>query len=101
MRSSFQSYGGQFAGSASHPSAMGVIAGGPAAVMVVPAGLGNGGGGAGQNNGQTGTVGGDGSVIIRYPSSYAAAKAVTGTPIVEIMGGYRIYIWQSSGSITF
>jgi hypothetical protein len=69
--------------------------------MAVPPGLGNGGGGAGQQNGNPGAVGGDGSVIIRYPLSYAAARAVTGTPIVEIMGGYRIYIWQTSGSITF
>jgi hypothetical protein len=69
-------------------------------VLPVP-GLGNGGAGAGQLNAQVGGAGGDGSVIIRYPSSYAAARAVTGTPIVEITGGYRIYIWQSSGSITF
>ena len=100
-RSSFQTQNPQFSGNASHPTAMGLILGGNPSVIPVP-GLGNGGAGSGYVNGFSGSAGGDGSVIIRYPASYAAAKAVTGSPIVEIMGGYRIYIWQaSSGSITF
>jgi hypothetical protein len=65
-----------------------------------------GGGGTGndwQNAGQTGNAGsgGSGIVIIRYADSYASATATTGSPNVTIAGGYRIYKWTSSGSITF
>jgi hypothetical protein len=40
-------------------------------------------------------------VIIRYPDSFAAPTATTGSPTVTVSGGFRIYQWTSSGSITF
>jgi len=40
-------------------------------------------------------------VIIRYPDTSTAAVATTGSPTVTVTGGYRIYQWTSSGSITF
>ncbi len=83
-----------------------------------------GGGGKGQRSGQTGTAGtantggggggagdvgspkngfngGSGIVIIRYPDTYALATSTTGSPTITTTGGYRIYKWTSSGSITF
>ena len=45
--------------------------------------------------------GGSGIVIIRYADSYAAASSTTGSPTITVSGGYRIYQWTSSGSITF
>jgi hypothetical protein len=39
-------------------------------------------------------------VIIRYPDVYPAAST-TGSPTVTVTGGYRIYAWTASGSITF
>jgi hypothetical protein len=42
-------------------------------------------------------------VIVRYPNTYPAAASTSGVaagyPINS--GGYRIYLWNSSGSITF
>jgi hypothetical protein len=40
-------------------------------------------------------------VIIRYSSTYIAATATTGSPTITVDGGYRIYRWTGSGSITF
>jgi hypothetical protein len=40
-------------------------------------------------------------VILRYPDGYDAATATTGSPTVTVTGGYRIYRFTSSGSITF
>jgi hypothetical protein len=49
----------------------------------------------------TGVAGGKGLVIIRYPNSYSAPQSTTGSPVVVSSGGFRIYIFTSSGSITF
>ena len=47
--------------------------------------------------------GGSGIVIIAYPTSFAAAVATTGSPSVSTVsrGGYRVYTFTGSGSITF
>lgn len=61
----------------------------------------NTGGGAGGKNNSADGQGGSGIVVIRYPDTYIAAVATTGSPTVIVTGGYRIYRWNSSGSITF
>jgi hypothetical protein len=48
-----------------------------------------------------GGTGGSGIVIIRYADSYAAASSTTGSPTITTGGGYRVYQWTTSGSITF
>jgi hypothetical protein len=53
-----------------------------------------GGGGAGT------AQGGSGFVVIRYPSTFAAATSTTGSPTITVSGGYRIYQWTGNGSIT-
>ena len=64
-----------------------------------------GGGGAGSSYSPTsqgnGGAGGSGIVIIRYPDYFLAASATTGSPTITTAGGYRVYNWTSSGSITF
>jgi hypothetical protein len=76
---------------------------------------GTGGGGTGQNTsgGTSGTtntgggggagsgLGGSGIVILRYPDTYAAATSTTGSPTITVAGGYRVYRFTASGSITF
>ena len=63
-------------------------------------GAGGGGGGGCYNNAFAGS-GGSGIVIIRYADSYIAATSTTGSPTITTAGGYRVYTWTSSGSITF
>jgi hypothetical protein len=46
-------------------------------------------------------AGGSGVVIVRYPDYYDAAASTTGSPTATTSGGYRIYKWTGSGSITF
>ena len=60
-----------------------------------------GGGGGGGGDGNPGSNGGSGVVIVRYSDTYGPASATTGNPIVTVSGGYRIYKWNYSGSITF
>jgi hypothetical protein len=65
------------------------------------ANTGGGGGGGGYASGDTvGAAGGSGVVVLRYPDSYPAANATTGSPTITVSGGYRIYTWTSSGTIT-
>jgi hypothetical protein len=45
--------------------------------------------------------GGSGFVAIRYPDTFDLAASTTGSPSVTTTGGYRIYQWTGSGSITF
>jgi hypothetical protein len=40
-------------------------------------------------------------VIIRYSDTYDAATATTGSPTVTVAGGYRVYKFTGTGSITF
>jgi hypothetical protein len=62
-----------------------------------------GGGGGSAANGMANSfgIGGSGIVIVRYADSNAAASATTGSPTVIVTGGYRIYKFTASGSITF
>ena len=63
-----------------------------------------GGGGAGSSYSPTsqgnGGAGGSGVVIIRYIDTYPAASATTGSPTITVAGGYRVYKWTASGSVT-
>ena len=68
--------------------------------------IGNPGGGGGGGNYYTeftgiGAAGGSGVVIIRYSDIYGAATGTIGSPTITTAGGYRVYKWTSSGSITF
>jgi hypothetical protein len=58
-----------------------------------------GGGGGGQWSG--GGSGGSGIVIVRYPDTFSAASSTTGSPTITVAGGYRVYKFTSSGTITF
>jgi hypothetical protein len=72
------------------------------AVGTINTGSGGGGGGAiGSGGGSTGGAGGSGVVIIRYADTYAVAVSTTGSPTITVAGGYRVYQFTSSGSITF
>jgi hypothetical protein len=81
----------------------GGVGGGGSGVLNGTAGAGTvntGGGSAGNNN--VGAAGGSGIVIIRYPSTYKAAASSTGSPTITLdSGGFNIYKFTASGSITF
>jgi hypothetical protein len=40
-------------------------------------------------------------VIIRYSDTFTEALATTGSPTLTVTGGFRIYTFTGSGSITF
>jgi len=63
----------------------------------------NGGAGAdntGNGGGQDGPAGGSGIVVIKYADTYDAATT-TGSPVVTVAGGYRVYKFTGSGTIAF
>lgn len=60
-----------------------------------------GGGGGGTGNYQTAPAGGSGIVVLRYPNTYPDPSATSGSPTVTNTGGYKIYRFNSTGSITF
>ena len=60
----------------------------------------NTGGGGGQGAGYGARSGGSGIIILRYSDSSAAATSTTGSPTVTVAGGYRVYKFTASGSIT-
>jgi hypothetical protein len=69
---------------------------------VVTAGTTNtGGGGGALVNGSPAGNGGSGVVIIRYSNTFPDAAATTGSPTLTNTGGFKIYRWTASGSITF
>jgi hypothetical protein len=93
--------GGGGAQSSSYQGAPGGTGGGGSGQWSSPGsggsgGLGGGGGGSYQSSPG---AGGSGVVIIRYPDSYPLATSAPGAS-VSTTGGYRIYQWTSSGSIT-
>jgi hypothetical protein len=60
-----------------------------------------GGGGAPHGQNTNGYAGGSGRVMIRYADTYPSATSTTGSPSFTNAGGFKTYIWTSSGSITF
>ena len=56
-----------------------------------------GGGGGGSENIWGGGAGGSGTVIIRYPDTFAELPQVGGSPTYTVANGYRIYQYTSSG----
>jgi hypothetical protein len=59
---------------------------------------GSGGGSGGNGNGGNG---GSGIVVLRYADTFDAAVSTTGSPTITVSGGYRIYTFTGSGTITF
>jgi len=76
-------------------------AGGRNTVNAVAGTTNSGGGGGGSGVIANGANGGSGIVIIRYSDNYPVATATVGSPTYTVSGGYRIYTFTSSGSITF
>jgi len=65
------------------------------------ANLGGGGGGGSSQGGCAAGAGGSGVVIIRYANTISNVASVTGTYTYTDTGGYRIFKFTGSGSITF
>lgn len=90
------SYGGMGGGGAGSYS--GLITGGSGATNT------GSGGGGGREIGSGGTglggAGGSGIVILAYPSTFPAASSVTNGTLTTV-GGYKVYTFLTSGSITF
>ena len=64
------------------------------------ANTGGGGGGVCQYGNNSG-AGGSGIVILRYADTFPPAASTTGSPTITVAGGYRVYKFTQSGSITF
>lgn len=62
---------------------------------------GEGGGGGQDSPYNLGGTGGSGVVIIRYANTAPDAASTTGSPTFTNTGGYKIYAFNSSGTITF
>ena len=78
-----------------------VIAGGAGGGVAGTANTGGGGGGTQNPGGNAGGTGGSGIVILRYPDTFRAATSTTGSPTITVAGGFRVYQFTASGSITF
>lgn len=93
-------YGG--GGGGGYGSHSGGSGGGGAGGTSQSAGTANTGGGGGGAYGPSvaGSSGGSGVVIISYPDSTPNATSTTGSPTVTVTGGYRIYTFTGSGTIT-
>jgi hypothetical protein len=100
--------GGGGGGNSGNASAAGGLGGGGAGARsslnggvgtagTINTGGGGGGGGGGSSGGTS--AGGSGIVIVRFLDTFPNAN-VTGSPTSTIFGGYKIYTFTSSGSIT-
>ena len=65
------------------------------------AGSANTGSGGGGGRSSAGGPGGSGVVILRHPDAYPRAKSTTGGVTVAQTGGFWVYKYTSSGTITF
>jgi hypothetical protein len=65
------------------------------------ANTGNGGDSNANYNSSAGGTGGSGIVMLAHSTQYNPAVSTTGSPYIGVINGYRIYIWTSTGSITF
>ena len=70
-------------------------------IVLATAGTINTGSGGGGTDDGNGFAGASGIVIIRYADTYTAATTTTGSPTITVAGGYRVYKWTGSGTITF
>ena len=97
--------GGAGGGYSSGANSVGGVGGGGSAVSGYEGSSGTantGGGGAGGSyNATSGGLGGSGIVILRYPDTFRAATSTTGSPTITVAGGFRVYKFTASGSITF
>jgi hypothetical protein len=64
-------------------------------------GGGGGGGNYGNNSEWLGANGASGIFMLRYPATQSPPVSTTGNPLIRYAGGYQIYIWTTSGSVTF
>jgi hypothetical protein len=97
--------GGAYGGSSGTNGANGGSGGGGHGLFAYSGNGGNGttntGGGGGGYYDQGTSSGGSGIVVIRFPDSYSTAQATTGSPTYTQTGGYHIYKFTTSGSVTF